>query len=232
MEVKQTLSQTNSGRSMLENEEYFKYIFKKTEKIACAVFYILRSESEHHVADNVVHDLENASRSLLNASLVSLKSSEATIESTALQLRHELIAFESKLRMAHAARLLSAEFLQVFLHEIDSVQRSLRKFIEPASSNPLISEGDLSMVTRERKVRPKAMPMGIVGIGSAAAPQVSRRERVMNVLKDKGEATIKDITEVISDCSEKTIQRELISLIRDNIVHREGERRWSKYKLV
>jgi DeoR/GlpR family transcriptional regulator of sugar metabolism len=55
---------------------------------------------------------------------------------------------------------------------------------------------------------------------------------VLNVIRDKGNATIKDIIEVVKDCSEKTIQRELIVLIKDGIIIREGERRWSKYRLV
>ena len=60
----------------------------------------------------------------------------------------------------------------------------------------------------------------------------SRKDRILDIIKDKGEATIKDISSNVTDCSEKTIQRELIDLIKDNIILRDGERRWSKYKMV
>jgi DeoR/GlpR family transcriptional regulator of sugar metabolism len=36
---------------------------------------------------------------------------------------------------------------------------------------------------------------------------------------------------VIKDVSEKTIQRELISLIEAGIILKTGERRWSRYSI-
>jgi predicted HTH transcriptional regulator len=59
-----------------------------------------------------------------------------------------------------------------------------------------------------------------------------RGERIKTVLEAKPQATIKDIAEVITDVSEKTIQRELNSLIEKGQVIREGERRWSKYSVA
>ena len=44
--------------------------------------------------------------------------------------------------------------------------------------------------------------------------------------------TKQDIAQTIRDCSEKTIQRELIALIQGGIVKKTGERRWSKYSLI
>ena len=58
-----------------------------------------------------------------------------------------------------------------------------------------------------------------------------RAERIKTVLEAKPQATVKDIAEVITDVSEKTIQRELNSLIEKGQVVREGERRWSKYSV-
>jgi hypothetical protein len=51
------------------------------------------------------------------------------------------------------------------------------------------------------------------------------------VRKNRG-ASIKDISRVIKDCSEKTIQRELNTLIEQGAIIREGERRWSTYRLA
>jgi DNA-binding transcriptional ArsR family regulator len=56
-----------------------------------------------------------------------------------------------------------------------------------------------------------------------------RAERIKTVLEAKPQASVKDIAEVITDVSEKTIQRELNSLIEKGQVIREGERRWSRY---
>lgn len=59
-----------------------------------------------------------------------------------------------------------------------------------------------------------------------------RQESILNLLKKDSNLTIKDFVKVIKDCSEKTIQRELISLVEKGVVKRVGERRWSTYSLA
>jgi Fic family protein len=60
----------------------------------------------------------------------------------------------------------------------------------------------------------------------------NRKEMILNIIKQNKEVTIRDITSVITDCSEKTIQRDLSALVASGVLKREGERRWSKYALV
>ncbi|MEX0934131.1 MAG: hypothetical protein WD003_02680 [Candidatus Paceibacterota bacterium] len=62
--------------------------------------------------------------------------------------------------------------------------------------------------------------------------KTGRRTAIIQLLKAKGELTIKEISSVVDGWSEKTIQRELMSLIDKGEVVREGERRWSTYRLV
>ncbi len=236
METKETLQKSLTDKSILENSDYYKYIFKKTEKIACAVFYILRSDKSIRADDVVVKDLEATARVLLDTALLSLRGTARTLTESAQAIRHDYIVLEAKLHVAHAARLLSAELLAVFVHEIDSVQRSLRKYTESHVEHPLLDTRTpfSDMGTERRMPRAKSREFeGTKSIQSAlpvATP--SRKERVLDVIREKGQATIKDISEVIKDCSEKTIQRELVDLITDNVIVRFGERRWSKYKLV
>ncbi len=59
--------------------------------------------------------------------------------------------------------------------------------------------------------------------------QHSRRDAVLKIVKEKGLVSIKDISLVITDCSEKTIQRELMALISEGVISKKGERRWSVY---
>lgn len=59
-----------------------------------------------------------------------------------------------------------------------------------------------------------------------------RQLTIINTIKEKGELSIKDLTDVIKGCSEKTIQRELISLVTDGVLYKTGERRWSRYSLA
>ena len=58
-----------------------------------------------------------------------------------------------------------------------------------------------------------------------------RVTRILGILKNQSSSTIKDFTNTINDCSEKTIQRELGDLVEKGIVKKEGERRWSRYSL-
>ncbi len=59
-----------------------------------------------------------------------------------------------------------------------------------------------------------------------------RREAVLSFIKDNNGCGIKDILPNIVGCSEKTVQRELISLINEGKLRKIGERRWSKYFVV
>ena len=58
-----------------------------------------------------------------------------------------------------------------------------------------------------------------------------RRGEILKIIKLKPNLTIKDISSVIKDCSEKTIQRELINMLSDRIIKKTGERRWSRYSV-
>jgi len=230
MDIKETDMHMSTDDVMLQNSEYYKYIFKKTEKIVCAVFFILRNDAHEFENDIVLKDLEDASKTLLDTALASLNTSQASLDSVARQLRFDLVSLESQLRIAHAARHLTTQFLEVFLREITSLQRTLRSYTE-RSANPL-ERAEVEQV-RVRSTKPsRTVAMPALQVSATQGGQRSRRERIIEVLKDKGPATIKDITDVVTDCSEKTIQRELIALIKDNMVHREGERRWSKYSLA
>jgi hypothetical protein len=68
--------------------------------------------------------------------------------------------------------------------------------------------------------------------GSVAIKRNKRQSFIIQILKKKKDLTIKDISTIFHDCSEKTIQRELALLVGDGVVVREGERRWTKYSLA
>lgn len=58
-----------------------------------------------------------------------------------------------------------------------------------------------------------------------------RRETILKMLRAKGEITVKDISYLMRGVSEKTLQRELLAMVDEGILAKEGERRWSKYLL-
>lgn len=58
--------------------------------------------------------------------------------------------------------------------------------------------------------------------------QSERRQEILRALSSTP-VSIKDIAVNVAGCSEKTIQRELNSLVDEGRVKRVGEKRWSKY---
>jgi len=63
-----------------------------------------------------------------------------------------------------------------------------------------------------------------------------RRNQILTIIKDnKGEASITDIKSKIkgdaSSSSEKTLQRELVSMVTDGVLEKNGSKRWSRYLL-
>ena len=67
-----------------------------------------------------------------------------------------------------------------------------------------------------------------------------RRKSILDIIKTiTGGATIKDIKDKVQAspekfhalvvCSEKTLQRELMSMVKDNVLNKTGEKRWSRY---
>ena len=59
-----------------------------------------------------------------------------------------------------------------------------------------------------------------------------RRKAIVSILGSKGPSYIKDISTLIREVSEKTIQRDLQALIEAGEVAKEGERRWTIYSLA
>lgn len=62
--------------------------------------------------------------------------------------------------------------------------------------------------------------------------QESRGPIILEIIRKNKGISIKGISAIVRDCSEKTIQRELGGLIARGLIVREGERRWSIYKSV
>lgn len=70
-----------------------------------------------------------------------------------------------------------------------------------------------------------------------------RREDIIRIVKGSLEGmTITDIktaakqptkpAESLINCGEKTLQRELVSMVKDNLLKKTGEKRWSRYSLA
>jgi hypothetical protein len=62
--------------------------------------------------------------------------------------------------------------------------------------------------------------------------KIARRNDVLAIVRNKGKVSIKDIVSILKDTSEKTVQRELLALVREGVLAKEGEKRWSTYRIA
>lgn len=236
MDTKDILKATDSTRRLVQDDSYYKYIFKKTEKVVSVIFYVSNSREKDTHTERVIEDVLDTARVAHNQVLKTLEIRSHLAEEALRDAAHSLIALDSKLRVASSVGAISAEVLHVLVVEIDGILRGINKYLVRTSA---FDDLDYKVSTTpssapERQSRTVGQPKPFVSEAheSSGAKDNDRRERIKVVLSAKGEATIKDITDIISDVSSKTIQRELNAMIEDNLIKRHGERRWSKYSLT
>jgi predicted HTH transcriptional regulator len=90
----------------------------------------------------------------------------------------------------------------------------------------------VSVPSKPVEIRPQVRPMQQVRPQDGGARKSERRDVILKLLAEKSNLSVKDFSTVITDYSEKTIQRELLALVDEGIVKKQGERRWSTYSLA
>jgi hypothetical protein len=68
--------------------------------------------------------------------------------------------------------------------------------------------------------------------GIVSVKKNKRQTVILDLLKRQKEIMIKDVSPLISGVSEKTIQRELLNMVKSGVLKKEGEKRWSRYSLA
>lgn len=231
-------------KKLSHNNEYYNNVFKKTERLVSVLFYILSYLEDTPRSKVHVDALTARGMSLYETALSSLSWSEPSAPERLETLQQSIVALEGTLRIAAGARVLTQELLAVLLESTDMVVRYVKNHY--FETNPSVQTSVMHSrtdrpvatarpVTRAPRVQTRvAIPAGDISSDAhlVYSQLTDRSERIKTVLEAKPEATIKDIAEIITDVSEKTIQRELSSLIEKGQVIRQGERRWSKYSIT
>lgn len=246
METKDT---TIEVKRLSQDVEYYNNVFKKTEKIASVIFYIL-SFKKDDLQDSVLYkSLEQKSFTIHELSLNTLQSVYGDVREVA-ELQQGLVSLMSTLQVATAARVVTEDMTSVIIEQIDAVQRYIANhylstkgmavddLYQRTVDDSKSKQGAALPATKSRPPQKRQQRVAVPGndISSDAYLVYSqlndRSERIKTVLEAKPQATVKDIAEIITDVSEKTIQRDLNSLIEKGQVEREGERRWSRYSVI
>lgn len=208
------------------------YLFKKSERIAKALSVISPAFKDAPALRERVADITVC---LIDASM----QSPAVAKDV---LSRELLALSGILSVARSAGMLSSmnveiitREVQMLLQELSSIDESRVVFEEAPSLSTLAK----ATQTRAVAVPPvfKDRPAVTVKRTDEDKGQINkdmkngRKDTILAVLKEKGPSDIKDISGIIREVSEKTIQRELQSLIDLGKVKKTGERRWTTYQI-
>ena len=206
------------------------FIYKKAERLAKAIHLIAPAFSESLSLKNRI---DTIAIGLVDAAILSSGASR-------IALSRELLALSSVLGIARTGGLLSAMNAEIIAREAHALLQEVAAYEEPRlfmDDAPTLSKiAKLQNSTQKElkqihKPSPIADKRHIKDIKDTKEIK-DRSNAVLSVIKNKGNASIKDISTLIRGVSEKTIQRELSALITAGMVLKHGERRWSTYSLA
>lgn len=215
------------------------YIYKKAERIAKAIRLISPAFTDSVSFKN---RFEEIAVGLINASI-------APFHVAREKLPQELLALSSLLSVLETGGALSQMNADLISREARTLLGEMASYEEPrlslgeAPTLPTLSKKAASLRANHAPRGEKADARGgrstpsdktdIGGAGAGGQERMKdRRGAILAIIKDKRTVNIKDISTILKDISEKTVQRELASLIESGFVVRQGERRWSTYSLA
>ena len=212
------------------------FIYKKAERLAKAIHLITPAFAE---SVSLRSRVDAIAIGLVDAAILSSGAARTKLSS-------ELLTLSSILSIAHTSGLLSAmntELIaretRLLLQEVAAYEEPRLFFDETQTLSTLAKKASLQeTATRlsqrhEVPVTKTKKDKGQSDVKDKSEALIKdRRESVLSVIKNKGVASIKDISTVVLDISEKTIQRELAALVAAGTLIKEGERRWSTYSLA
>lgn len=215
------------------------FIYKKAERLAKAIHLITPAFAE---SVSLKNRIDAIAVGLIDAAILS-----PVIARTALS--RELLALSSVLSIARTGGVLSAMNAELIAREAHMLLHEVASYEEPRLSfdeTPSLSDIARNTSSREESshssgafkkqptTKTQTFHKGHIKDTEhlSDSPIKDRRDAILSVIKNKGTASIKDISTLVRGVSEKTIQRELSSLIDLRIVSKQGERRWSTYSLV
>ena len=196
-------------------------ITNKPEKLASAIYLITGFFNDQE-------PLKWKLRSLVSE-FISLAVSLKERQSITMETRDIILKITGLLSVARNAGLISTE-------NHDLMQRELTKYV-----GTLDYSANISDILNIESPRPEVKELGeslevkdkpLKEFGAISVKKSGRQNIIITLLKRKKEVMIKDVSPLISGCSEKTIQRELSAMVQAGILRKVGEKRWSRYSLA
>ncbi len=231
------------------NDTFFIYFVKKTERLAAAVYRLSDLMDEDEQLRRGLKDRALKSISLASGFASEMRREAFSVCDSVTEVFFEII---SLLRLGSNSYGLSSANVDLIEGEYSDLIKLLRERKGTLRFSPSFFTADVA--------RPSALleptPSFMGHKGSAPAPYNKRHQKdrdyvlersssderpkqqndrsnlILGIIRKKKEVSIKDITEFITGVGEKTIQRDLLSLVSQGVLEKRGERRWSRYLLA
>lgn len=136
--------------------------------------------------------------------------------------------------IAKTAGLVSEMNYDILVRELSKLEHGAEKPLELMFSREMVADDRiLPEPRRDEFIKDKTDGKPpLKKFGAVSVKKNSRQNIIITLLKRKKEVMIKDVSPLISGCSEKTIQRELSAMVQAGILRKVGEKRWSRYSLA
>ncbi len=217
-----------------------KYISQKAQKIASALYLVTSFIKD---SDVIKWEIREEGISYVSYALTintTPQFENDQISQLFISSSKKIISF---LNISQASGLISSMNSGIIIGEIESLMEFFNKSIlensavKMHSSGYILSDSFFNTDNNESPLKDKGDSLKTLNTPKNKAIIIkdkknNRQESIINLLKKDSNLTIKDFVKVIKDCSEKTIQRELINLVEKGLIKRIGERRWSTYSLA
>jgi hypothetical protein len=228
-------------------EDYLIYIFKKTEKITAGLYLVsglLKDE------EPIKWEMRDRGIDLLSSSFSASNSLPGDKNAVIQSLFTAALETLSLLNVAKISNLISEMNYRLLVKEIDNVVSMLRDRLAESAENagyvlsesffktPDLFSSGFRLGNKNLSSNPGQISKGhknhlgdfynvkqgvTKGQENGNEKKIQRQEIIISTLKNQSNLTIKDFSKIIKDCSEKTIQRELIELVNKGIVKKDGK---------
>lgn len=212
----------------------FLSIYGKSHRLAAAVFIVSniidQGEELRTKIKNLSLELVSMSVKLKDINLLDTRKLITNLEKNSLELMSMLdIACVSGLISKMNSSVIKEEF-RLFISELGKFSEGFENSKEVSVRGVFAESAVLNIESNYEKIN---TPKEKVSKNTNGHKRKDlRKNTVLDFIKGHNIVSIKDITANISGCSEKTIQRELLSLIKESKIKKTGERRWSKYSIL
>lgn len=226
--------------ALVERQPSFAFMSSKAERLVTALYMVSKFMPE-----------EEPLRSELRAKGVSLLSHVFMVQKpdNVNVLSNIVLEIIGLLDVAHKVGYISQMNWTIIRREYESFVRFLEEQYERLStkdaatiqddffhvkSDTAISEPTPPVLKDKKDIQGqrKETPVHKQKSPAVSEKKTERRTAILDLLKKQKQITVRDATRVIPQVSEKTLQRELIALVDEGVLKREGERRWSTYFLA